>query len=162
MANRTMQRTGDRPDVRTTDRTWGEWLALTFGVVYAIVGIAGFFVTNGGSFTAQNTNDTLLGFEVNNLHNVVHLLIGAALIIAFMSGRLATMYTAAVIGVVYLALGLIGPAITDTDANILSLNGPDHWLHILSGIGLLLAAWGCRVDRDRLGNRTTDQYKYDR
>jgi hypothetical protein len=76
-----------------------------------------------------------------------------------MSGRLATMYTAAVIGVVYLALGLIGPAITDTDANILSLNGADHWLHILSGLGLLLAAWGCRVDRDRLGrNRTTDQY----
>src|SRR5215213_715419 len=142
MANRTTQRTYDSGDIRTESRTWGEYLALVFGIVYAIVGVAGFFVTNGSSFASTNTNDTLMGFEVNNLHNIVHLAIGAALIIAFMSGRMATMYTAAVIGAVYLALGLIGPAVTDTSANVLSLNSPDHWLHIASGLGLLIAAWG--------------------
>jgi len=159
MANRTTQRTYDSGDIRTESRTWGEYLALVFGIVFAIVGVAGFFVTNGSDFASNNTNQTLMGFEVNNLHNIVHLAIGVALIVAYMSGRLATRYAAAVIGVVYLALGVIGPAITDTDANILSLNSADHWLHILSGVGLLIAAWGTRSDRDRVD---TSNATYDR
>ena len=57
-------------------------LATVFGIVYVLVGIAGFFVTSGVGFF-DTSGGLLLGiFEVNILHNVAHMLIGAALLIA--------------------------------------------------------------------------------
>jgi hypothetical protein len=52
-------------------------LTLTVGVVYTLVGMAGFLVTSLEHF-ASETDKTLLGFEVNPLHNIVHLVIGPA------------------------------------------------------------------------------------
>jgi uncharacterized membrane protein YuzA (DUF378 family) len=52
-------------------------LALAIGVVYLLIGLLGFFVTGFENF-ASETNETLLGFEINPLHNIVHVLIGAA------------------------------------------------------------------------------------
>ncbi|HEV7741666.1 MAG TPA: DUF4383 domain-containing protein, partial [Pseudolysinimonas sp.] len=61
-------------------------LATIFGIVYVLVGIAGFFVTSGVGFF-DTSGGLLLGiFEVNIFHNVAHLLIGAALLIAGLSG----------------------------------------------------------------------------
>jgi uncharacterized membrane protein YuzA (DUF378 family) len=45
--------------------------------VYLIIGLLGFFVTGFENF-ASETNETLLGFEINPLHNIVHVVIGAA------------------------------------------------------------------------------------
>jgi hypothetical protein len=50
---------------------------MVFGVVFLLVGIAGFFVTGFDNFAADS-KDTLLIFEVNPLHNIVHLLLGIA------------------------------------------------------------------------------------
>lgn len=44
---------------------------------YTPVGIAGFFLTRFSGF-AEPTGELLLGFEVNPLHNIVHLIIGSA------------------------------------------------------------------------------------
>ena len=57
-------------------RTWGEIVTAVLGAVYLLVGVAGFFVT-GGVGVADTEGGKLLGlFEVNPLHNVVHLSIG--------------------------------------------------------------------------------------
>ena len=123
---------------RGTTRTVNQTVALAFGAIYTLVGLAGFLVSD--TFAARN-DDTLLGFEVNNLHNIVHLLIGIALIAA--SKRLGSARSAnLVIGGTYLALGVLGWFITGTEANILALNSADHVLHLLSGAVLTAVAVG--------------------
>jgi hypothetical protein len=52
-------------------------LTLLIGAVYTLVGLLGFVVTGVGDFAA-GTDKVLLGFELNPLHNLVHLLIGLA------------------------------------------------------------------------------------
>jgi hypothetical protein len=124
----------------TTDRTLGEYIAVVTGAVYVLVGILGFFVTGGVEFAATQ-GDKLLGvFEVNPLHNLVHLAIGIALIAAFYSGAAAVRAVATIIGAVYVILGIAGFFIEGEDVNILALNGPDHVLHLASGAVLLAAA----------------------
>src|SRR5215218_5274449 len=61
-----------------TGREPHQLLALIIGVVYLLVGLAGFLVTGFDGFAAHDQEETLLGFAVNPLHNIVHLLIGAA------------------------------------------------------------------------------------
>ncbi len=130
----------DRMDTRT-ERSWPEWVALAFGIVYLAVGVLGFTVTGGVGFAA-NEGDELLGiFEVNPLHNIVHLAIGAALVGAFLGGRRTTGVIASLIGATYLLVGVVGPFLTGSDANILALNTPDHFLHIGSAVVLLVAGY---------------------
>ena len=60
-------------------------VATVFGAVYALVGLLGFFWTAGVPFAGpgNGSSNLILGiFEVNPLHNVAHLLIGIALLIA--------------------------------------------------------------------------------
>jgi hypothetical protein len=52
--------------------------AFLFGVVYFVVGLAGFPVTGTGDFAGHQHHHTLLIFSVNPLHNVVHLVLGLA------------------------------------------------------------------------------------
>jgi hypothetical protein len=129
---------------RTQGRTWGELLAGAFGAIYLLVGAIGFAVTGGVGF-AETQGKSLLGiFELNPLHNLVHLAIGAALVAAFLGGRRAVAVVATTIGVVYLLVGIVGPLVTGTDANILALNTPDHLLHIGSAVVLIVAGMNAR------------------
>jgi hypothetical protein len=130
----------DRTDTRNGERSWPEWVVLAFGIVYLAVGALGFAVTSGVGFAARN-GDTLLGFEVNPLHNIVHLAIGAALVAGFVGGLRPAGLVATLIGAVYLLVGVVGPFITGTDANILALNTADHFLHIGSAVVLLIAGY---------------------
>ena len=133
-------------EVGRTGRTVNQTVALAFGAIYTLVGIAGFFVSE--TFADRTDNDLLGIFQVNHLHNIVHLLIGVALIAA--SKRHDTSRGANLaIGVTYLALGVLGPLITDTALNVVALNGADHVLHLASGAVLtavaLLADKGART-----------------
>jgi Domain of unknown function (DUF4383) len=65
-----------RPDPAAT-RHPSQLLALAIGAIYTLVGILGFLVTGLEDFAAE-TDKTLLGFELNPLHNLVHLVIGLA------------------------------------------------------------------------------------
>ena len=124
-------------EVGRTGRTINQTVALAFGAIYTLVGIAGFFVSE--TFADRTDNDLLGIFQVNHLHNIVHLLIGVALIAA--SKRHDTSRGANLaIGVTYLALGVLGPLITDTALNVVALNGADHVLHLASGAVLTAVA----------------------
>ena len=108
-----------------------------FGAVYILVGLLGFAVTGGVDFIATEGGLLLGIFEVNPLHNVAHLLIGAALLIAGLSSASAAKATNTTVGAVYLLLGLVGFFIADSALNILALNTADHFLHLASAIVLL-------------------------
>jgi len=112
-------------------------LATVFGAVYLLVGLLGFAVTGGVGFIATK-GELLLGiFAVNPLHNVAHLLIGAALLIAGLSNAVAAKTANTTVGAVYLLLGIVGFFIANTALNILALNTADHFLHLASAIVLL-------------------------
>lgn len=109
------------------------------GLVYVLVGIAGFFVTGFDNFT-QNTNEALLGFSLNPFHNVVHLGAGLFLII------MCTAFSAPVAEGACMGAGLflivafvIGVSAPD-NLTILSMQGADdleNLNHIVVGIALL-------------------------
>lgn len=114
-------------------------LALAIGVVYTLIGILGFFITGFDNF-AEETGQTLLGFEINPLHNIVHLIIGVAglaLSRTLAGARTYGWLLAIGYGVVFL-YGLF--AVGNPDLNFLSLNVADNFLHIFSVLaGLVIA-----------------------
>ena len=124
-------------DHTTGTRTVNQTVAAVFGGIYVLVGIAGFFVSE--TFAAAE-DDQLLGFQVNHLHNIVHLLIGVALLASSKKHSTARSANLA-IGATYLLLGVLGPFITgNEDINIIALNTADNWLHVVSGVLLLAVA----------------------
>lgn len=128
-----------------TDREWPDYVVLAFGLTYLAVGLLGFAVTDGVEF-ADNRGEKLLGlFEVNPLHNIVHLVIGAALTGAYFAGRRAALTMAGIVGATYLLVGVVGPFLSG-ESNILALNTADHVLHIgTAGVLLLTAVLGRRT-----------------
>lgn len=72
----------------------------------------------------------------------VYLLIGAALLIAGLSGVRAAQAVNVVVGAAYLLLGLVGLFIVGSPFNILALNVPDHVLHFASAALLLAVGLG--------------------
>lgn len=128
-------------------------VATVFGAVYLLVGVLGFTVSGGAGFIATEGGLLLGLFEVNPLHNIAHLLIGAALLIGGLSGTAAAKSVNTTVGVIYLALGIVGFFLVGTALNILALNTPDHFLHLGSAIVLLGAGLG--ADKRARSNTAT-------
>jgi Domain of unknown function (DUF4383) len=119
-------------------------LATVFGAVYLLVGVLGFFVTSGiGFFATEGRN--LIIFEVNPLHNIIHLAIGAALLLSGLGSVQAAKATNSTIGAVYLLVGIVGLFLAGSSLNIIALNGADNVLHLASA--LVLLAVGLSQDR---------------
>lgn len=112
-------------------------VATVLGAVYLLVGLLGFSVTAGMDFIATQGGLLLGVFAVNPLHNVAHLLIGAALLVAGLVGARAAKATNTVVGAAYLLLGIAGFFLAGTAANILALNTADHFLHLASALVLV-------------------------
>lgn len=125
-------------------------LATVFGAVYVLVGVLGFSVTGGVDFFATDGGLLLGIFAVNPLHNIAHLLIGAALLIAGLASVPAAKAVNTTVGAVYLLLGIVGFFIASTALNILALNTADHFLHLASAIVLL----GAGLAADKTVSRT--------
>ena len=90
-------------DAGTGPRTLNQTLALAFGAVYVLVGVLGFFVSMDVDFAGKE-GASLLGFDVNGLHNIVHLLIGVALVLASRT-HAAARGANLTIGAVYVKIG---------------------------------------------------------
>ena len=119
--------------------TWPQMLALAFGAIYLLVGVVGFFVTGFGNFFAHDTNQTLLGFEINGMHNVVHIVIGVAgLLLARTLAGARTYGWLLAIG--YGAAFVYGLIAIGKTWDFLSINAADNVLHILTAlVGLVIA-----------------------
>jgi uncharacterized membrane protein YuzA (DUF378 family) len=130
-----------RPDSSPATRHPSQLLALAIGVVYTLVGLAGFLVTGFENFAAE-TDKTLVGFEINPLHNLVHLVIGLAGLALWRRLDTARTYgwlLAAGYGLAFI-YGLF--AAGNSDINFLSINGPDNGLHLVSAVaGVAIALW---------------------
>ncbi|KGH47049.1 hypothetical protein IN07_09250 [Modestobacter caceresii] len=132
----------DLPGAANRGMTWPQMLAMAIGVVYTLVGIVGFFITGFDDF-AEHTDETILGFGINPLHNIVHLVIGLAGIA--LARKLSTARTYGWLLVVgYGAAFVYGlfAAGEDDSLNFLSINWADNWLHLASVLAGLAIALG--------------------
>jgi hypothetical protein len=104
-------------------------VAAVFGAVYIAAGLAGFVLET-----------PLFGlFDVNTLHNIVHIVLGAILIYGATSTPLAVMTTRGV-GALLVVLGILGIPFPD-GFDLVPLGGNDIWLHLASGAVLLVAGF---------------------
>lgn len=119
-----------------------QWLALVIGVVYLLIGIVGFFITGFDGFTEHDPDETLIGFAINPLHNIVHLLIGLLGVWLWTTRGMARIY-GWILLIGYGATAIYGFAVANNDdANILNINMADNWLHIVSALaGLVIIVW---------------------
>jgi len=116
--------------------------AMVLGAAYLLLGIGGFAVTLGVGFFAV-PGGLLFGlFEVNGFHNVVHVLLGAALLLAGLSNARAAKTVNAVVGAACLLLGLVGLFIVGSPFNVLAINGADNVLHFGTSVVLLAVGLG--------------------
>ena len=120
-------------------KTVPEILALAFGAVYLLVGVVGFFITGFDDFFAHNTEEKLLFFEINGMHNVVHILIGVAGLVLGRTLAGARTY-GWLLAVGYGAAFIYGLLAIGKEWDFLSINGADNVLHILTAlVGLVIA-----------------------
>ena len=125
--------------------------ARLFGIVFLLVGIAGFIpgiTTNlydGLDFAGDGSEAELLGlFQVSILHNIVHALFGVGIFMAATpEGARTYLLGAGAIYIVLFLLGIIG------GADWVPVNDADNWLHLVLGVALLGLGFVLTRDRDR-------------
>jgi hypothetical protein len=103
------------------------------GTLYVSVAVLGFAATGWRDPWATSGTE-VLGLEVNGMHSLLHLLIGAPLLAGAAAGaeeaRVLVLLVAGASGV----LALIGPAMAGTEANVLALNTTDNLVHLATAI----------------------------
>jgi uncharacterized protein DUF4383 len=122
------------------DRTVVQNVARLVGIVFLLVGIAGFIpgvTTNlydGLEFAGNDGNAELLGiFKVSVLHNIVHVLFGlAGLALAATASGARTYLIGG--GAIYLGLCVLGIV---GGGDWIPSNDADNWLHLLLGAGMI-------------------------
>ena len=128
--------------------------ALIFGIVFLIIGAAGFLP--GVTLMPPHSHpdikiESFFGYElglfpVNVLHNVVHLAIGVAGVAVYNSFASARLYARA-LAVVFALLTILGliPGL-NTTFGLIPIFGNDVWLHALTAA--LAAYFGFRSTAD--------------
>ena len=113
-------------------------VALIFGVIYTIVGVAGFINPIGG--TLGMAPSVLLGFaSVNLVHNIVHLALGFWGLAAAGDQARAVSYCQ-IVGVVLIVLALLGFFVPNP-LGLIPIGGNDPWIHLVSGVILAFAGF---------------------
>ena len=124
-------------------------LAGLAGIAFIVFGVVGFMRTGVGDW-AQHA--IVLGFSVNPLHNLVHVIIGVLGLLMALGSGLARLYgwllfpvTARSSSGDLMITGVVAQNPIENYGNPLALNMNDNWLHFaLTLFGLLLAVLPAR------------------
>ena len=131
--------------------------ALIFGIVFLLVGLAGFVPgllqpmhPQHGELAVDSFSGQLLGlFPVNILHNIVHILFGVWGLLAYKSLSASKGYAKGV-AIIYAVLTIAGFIPTlDTMFGLVPLYGNDIWLHALLAAVAAYFGW---VHRDTVAD----------
>lgn len=114
--------------------------SVLIGASYVAVGIIGFFVTGFGNFLADTGDTLLFGFaSINPMHNLVHVLIGAFLIVMTRFSTATNEGALMGVGLFYIVAFVIGVVAPD-NLTIISMNGAgdgENFVHIITGVTAL-------------------------
>jgi hypothetical protein len=123
-------------------------LGIFLGIVYLIDGIYGYFLTSDTSFLSISGPKVIDLFETNPLHNLVHVIVGIALLTAALVGPRTSKATNTTFGAIFLLVGVVGLLLSggNNPLNILALNGADNVLNFATAA--ILLAVGIGADRE--------------
>lgn len=140
--------------MQSTRSTWttNRVFALVLGIVFVLIAIIGFLTPAENSTGVQ----AIFGlFDVDVVHNLVHLITGIVAIAAAFMGF--SVWFNRIFGIIYTLIGILGliPALyfpsgtygTDNGLflGIMHINAGDHVLHLVTGIVALIV--GYMLDR---------------
>jgi hypothetical protein len=131
--------------VVTDTRTPAQWYCLGAGVALLLAGVLGFF--SDSSFDTGNAvqGGSFLGFEVNAIHNLVHVASGLLLVAAYRSPASARA-VAIGFGLVYGLVAVIGLIDGEDVLGLIPINAADNVLHVaLAALGVIAGL----MSRDR-------------
>jgi len=117
-------------------------LGLIVGAMFVLLGGFGFLATTDLGFFSQDGALFLGLFLLNPFQNVLHILFGAALVMAALSNLKASALINSVAGALLLVLGLVGLFLVGSPQNLLALNSADNVLHFGAAAILLAAGLG--------------------
>ncbi len=148
---------------RDRGKTPAQWYCYLGGAALLLAGILGFLADANFDTGGNIDGDKLLGiFEVNGIHNLVH--IGSGLLLLAVAPKRATARVGVIaFGLVYGIVTLIGLIDGETVLGLLPVNPADNVLHIaLAAAGILAALVSSADDRDArestaTGRDSTDQ-----
>lgn len=101
------------------------------GLVLTIVGIAGFF--SGGM---------LLWFQVDTVHNIVHLLSGLVALYCFSSSQSYSRMYLIIFGLVYALVTILGFSMGGDILGLFTANAADNYLHLAIAAVSLIVGFG--------------------
>lgn len=123
-------------------KTWAWVLA----VVFLAVGVLGFV-------PAIAPNGFLLGiFEVDGLHNVIHLVSGLAFLWAALADEKTGRMVFKVFGVIYAIVAVVGLVQGDTVLGLFGTNLADHLLHVVLAVVILYIGFGMKEKHAMAGS----------
>jgi hypothetical protein len=125
-------------------KTLAQVYALTLGVVLVAVGVLGFIVEPSFAIGDSARRGTLIAFDINGWHNVVHVLSGVVGIALAGTAAKARLFCIGY-GVVYTLVAILGFVVGDGGLllSIIPINTADNLLHLaiaLTGIGIGLTS----------------------
>jgi Domain of unknown function (DUF4383) len=125
---------------RNEGRTPAQWFSYIFGSVLVLVGLLGFLVDSTFDTGQPLDGDDLFGvFEINGIHNTVHILSG--LFLLALAGKRKTARTGALaFGVIYGIVTLIGLIDGKDVLSLFPVNPYDNVLHIALTVAAIGAA----------------------
>ena len=130
--------TADLPGAGTRGMTWPQQVAMVFGAIYTLVGLIGFFITGFDNFFGH-TGESLAGFMINPMHNLVHIVVGVAGLALARTLAGARTY-GWLLAAGYGAAFVYGLFAVGQDWDFLNLNWADNILHLVTAVvGVVIA-----------------------
>jgi len=132
-------------------RTPAQWYCLLAGASLLLAGAFG-FVSDSSFSTGDNVDgDLFLGFEVNAIHNLIHLASGLVLLAAA-SKRGSARAVALGFGLVYGLVAIIGLVDGSDVLGLIPINSADNVLHVaLAALGVIAGLMSRHAYHDRGG-----------
>ena len=134
-------------------KTLAQVYALTLGVVLVAVGLLGFVVEPSFGIGDSAQRGTLIAFDINGWHNLVHVLSGVVGILLAGTAAKARLYCLGY-GIVYVLVTILGFVVGDGGLllSLIPINTADNLLHLaiaVTGIAVGLASPAGTAPRGR-------------
>jgi hypothetical protein len=98
-------------------------------LVLTLIGIAGFFVPNSMLFV----------FQVDTVHNIIHLASGLVGLFAFSSSQLYSRWYLILFGLIYGVVTVLGFAMGGDILGVIAVNAADNYLHLgIAAVSLIV------------------------
>jgi len=152
-------------NTRDEGRTPAQWYCLLAGLALLLAGVLGFISDSSFSTGDGVQGDLFVGFEVNAIHNLVHIASGLVLLAASPK-RSSARAVALGFGAVYGLVALIGLVDGEDVIGLIPINAADNVLHVaLAALGIASGLMSRADDRGEgttvLDRGTGNRFKHD-